>query len=49
MRIVVGRGDNRHVFERPSLKDRVGVEKMAEDLKNFLFRPKLLNREGVRD
>ena len=47
MRIIIGSGNNRHVFERPSLRDRVGVEKMSEDLKNFLFRPALLNREGV--
>lgn len=44
MRIVIGRGNNRHTFERPPLKDKVGVEKMAEDLKNFLFRPALLTR-----
>ena len=40
MRIIVGRGDNRHEFSRPL--DRVGREKMAEDLKNFLFRPAML-------
>jgi hypothetical protein len=40
MRIVVGRGSNRHVFERPT--DKVGIDKMREDLKNFLFRPALL-------
>lgn len=40
MRIVIGRGDNRHVFERPA--DKVGREQMSEDLKNFLFRPALL-------
>ena len=42
LRIIVGRGDNRHVFERPT--DRLGRERMAEDLKNFLFRPAMLNR-----
>ena len=39
---VVGRGDNRHVFERPPASDRIGREKMAEDLKNFIFRPAML-------
>ena len=42
MRIVVGRGNNRHVFEVPSIRDRIGREKIAEDVKNFLFRPALL-------
>ena len=42
MRIIVGRGSNRHVFERPAQSDKVGREQMAEDLKNFLFRPALL-------
>ena len=45
MRIVVGSGKNdvsRHVFERPAPSDRIGREKMAEDLKNYLFRPALL-------
>lgn len=40
MRIIVGSGTHRHVFERPS--DKLGREQMAEDLKNFLFRPALL-------
>ena len=40
MRIVVGRGDNRHVFERPS--EKVEIDRMAEDLKSFLFRPAML-------
>jgi hypothetical protein len=44
MRIVIGRGRNRHVFERPLRTDKVGIEQMAEDLKNFLFRPAMLNR-----
>jgi len=44
MKIVVGRGNNRHVFERPSLRDKIAVEKMAEDLKNFICRPALLRR-----
>jgi hypothetical protein len=47
MRVVVGRGKNdvtRHVFERPVSRDRVGREQMAEDLKNYLFRPKMLGR-----
>ena len=49
MRIVVGRGKNgvkRHIFERPAPSDRVGREQMAEDLKNYLFRPKLLERSA---
>jgi hypothetical protein len=44
MRVVVGSGRNRHVFDVPSIKDKVGREQMAEDMKNFLFRPKLLER-----
>lgn len=36
MKIVVGRGKGRHVFERPLDKD--GRKAMARDLKNFLFR-----------
>ena len=42
MKIVVGRGTNRYEFERPL--DRLGREQMAEDLKNFIFRPALLSR-----
>jgi len=42
MRITIFRGKNRQTFERPT--DKIGREKMAEDLKNFLFRPALLNR-----
>ncbi len=40
MRIVVGRGRNRHVFDRPL--DKAGREHMAEDLKNFVLRPAML-------
>lgn len=42
MQIVIGRGKTRSVFDRPA--DRIGRERMAEDLKNFLFRPALLNK-----
>ncbi len=34
MRIVFGSGDNRHVFEVPT--DRIGRERMGEDVKAFL-------------
>jgi hypothetical protein len=47
MRIVVGRGKNdvtRHVFDVPPRTDRVGREQLSEDVKNFLFRPKLLTQ-----
>ncbi len=47
MRIVIGRGVNgvtRHVFERPVRSDKVGIEQMSEDLKNYLFRPAMLAR-----
>jgi hypothetical protein len=44
MKIVVGRGRNRHVFEVPSIRDKIGRERVAEDLKNFLFRPAMLAR-----
>lgn len=40
MRIIVGRGENRHSFDRPL--DKIGREQMGEDLKNFIFRPALL-------
>lgn len=40
--IVVGRGNNRHVFERAT--DKVERERQAEDVKNFLFRPAMLKR-----
>ena len=40
MKIIVGRGENRHVFDRPL--DKVGREQMSEDLKNFIFRPAML-------
>jgi hypothetical protein len=43
-RIVVGRGNNRHTFDVPPARDRVGRDKIAEDLKNFLFRPAMLAR-----
>lgn len=42
MRIVISRGNGRHVFERPL--DKMGREQMAEDLKSFLFRPAMLAR-----
>lgn len=44
MRIVIGRGRQRHVFDVPSIKDRVERERMGEDIKNFLFRPAMLNK-----
>ena len=44
MRVVVGSGRNRHVFDVPARTDRIGREKMAEDIKAFLFRPALLNK-----
>jgi hypothetical protein len=44
MRIVVGRGNNRHVFDVPPRKDKVALERVAEDVKAFLFRPALLGR-----
>jgi hypothetical protein len=45
MKIIIGRGNNRHVFQREN--ERVARERQIEDLKNFLFRPKLLDREGA--
>lgn len=42
MNIVIGRGNKRAVFARPA--DKIGREQMAEDLKNFLFRPALLKK-----
>lgn len=34
MRIIVGRGNGRHVFEVPT--DRIERERMAEDLKAYI-------------
>ncbi len=42
MRIVIGSGTNRHVFECPA--DKVERDRMAEDVKAFLFRPAMLAR-----
>lgn len=44
MRIVIGRGRNRHNFDVPSIKDKIARDQMSEEIKNFLFRPALLNK-----
>ena len=43
MRITIGSGKNRHSFDRPL--DRVERDMFAEQIKNFLFRPALLNKD----
>lgn len=44
MRVVVGSGNNRHVFEVPPRSDKVGRDMFADQIKSFLFRPALLAR-----
>lgn len=44
MRVIVGSGRNRHEFERPT--DKIGRERMAEDLKAFLRARGILKTKG---
>lgn len=44
MRVVVGSGRNRHTFERPT--DKVGRERMAEEMKTFLRARGILKTKG---